>query len=337
MGLLGFKMRLGMFPNTEKMDRKHDALIREYEEYLEYSQSEELARFGYLNNYLNSPEFKERENNPEVPRDEIKEIKNEFKRLKKTPRLVAYFKSKSQEEKFAPLKAWNLVFEEDFTDENLNTDTWLTRHYWGDKLMNGNYSLPGDQHCNTDGKNISLSKSKLSIITRKEEAQGFEWKPETGFVFHSFPYTSGVVNTGKSFRQMYGKVEVKVKVPKGVAYHAFWLAGERMLPQINVFKYSKKKFYLGNFWENTDSPCIVKEDQTAITGAFTGKYYIFTLEWAPKFMQWSINGKIFKIVNRGIPSEPMYLAFGSGMANDARRLSSPVKFEIDWVRFYVKS
>jgi len=336
MGLLGFKLKLGMFPKTEKIDRKHEALVREYEEYLAYSQSEELARFGYLNKYLHSPEFEERENNPEISKDETKELKNEFKRLKKSPQLVAYLKSKSQEAKFAPLKAWNLVFEDDFTGDSLDTDKWLTRHYWGDKLLNGNYSFSGDQHCNTDGKNISLSKSKLSIITRKEEAQGFEWKPEAGFIHHNFPYTSGVINTGKSFWQMYGKVEVKVKIPKGAAYHAFWLAGERMLPQINVFKYSKKKFYLGNFWENTDSPYTVKEDQSEITGAFTGKYYIFSLEWAPKFLQWSINGKIFKIANRGIPSEPMYLVFGSGMTNDAYRLSNPVKFEIDWVRFYVK-
>ena len=336
MGLLGLKLKFGMFPNTEKIDRKHEALVREYNEYLEYSQSEELARFMYLNKHLHSQGSEGKEKNQEVSKSDIKELKNEFKQLKKSPRLVAYFKSKSREAKFAPLKEWNLVFEDHFAGESLDTDKWLTRHFWGDKLFNGNYSLPGDQHCNTDGKNITLSKSKLSIITRNEAAEGFEWNPETGFVHRSFPYTSGVINTGKSFRQMYGKVEVKIRVPKGPAYHAFWLAGERMLPQINIFKYSNKKFLMGNFWTNKDNPQKIEDDHSDIPGDFAGKFYIFSLEWTPKFLQWSINGKIFKVVQKGIPTEPMYLAFGSGVANDARKFSSPAKLDIDWVRFYVK-
>jgi beta-glucanase (GH16 family) len=131
-------------------------------------------------------------------------------------------------------------------------------------------------------------------------------------------------------------LEAKIKVPKGKAYHAFWLAGERMLPQINIFKYTKKKFYLGHFWGKMNIPNGVSEDQTTVTGAFAGKYHIFSLEWTPKQLKWSINGKDFKISNRGIPSEPMYIAFASGIEHDAQ-LSNPVKLEIDWVRFYTKA
>jgi beta-glucanase (GH16 family) len=325
---------LGFFPNAEKIDKQHDALLREYNEYVAYSQSEELARFEYLNKYLNSPEFEEMENNPDVDRAKIEEIKSEFELLLKSPALVGYLKSKSQEAKFAPVKSWKLEFEDHFTGDKLD-NKWLTRYYWGDKLLNDSYSLPGDQQCNTNGKNIGLSGSKLSILTQSEVAKGFTWNPVSGFIPHEFPYTSGVINTGKSFRHMYGKVEAKIKVPKGKAYHAFWLAGERMLPQINVFKYTGKKFYLGNFWGNMDDPQGVNRDNTKITGAFAGKYHIFTLEWTPKQLQWSINGIVFKTSQRGIPAEPMYIAFGSGVENDVR-LTSPVKLEIDWVRFYSK-
>ena len=335
MGLLGFKLKLGMFPNTKKIDKQHDALVREYQEYLEYSKSEELSRFEYLNRYLNSPQFEELENNPDADRAEIDKIKNEFKHLKKSPKLVAYLKSKSHEAKFIPLKTWKLAFEDQFEDGKLDTQKWMTRHYWGDQLMDSNYSLPGDQHCSTDGNNVSLSGSKLSITTKKQTASGFSWNPASGFIYRDFPYTSGVINSGKSFRQTYGKLEAKIKVPKGNAYHAFWLAGERALPQINVFKYSKKKFYLGNFWGSMAIPNGLNRNVTAITGAFAGKSYIFSLEWTPKHLEWSINGKVFKIANRGIPSEPMYIAFASGVEEGAR-LSNPVKLEIDWVRFYTK-
>jgi len=335
MGLLGLKMMLGMFPSTKKIDKQHDALVREYQEYQEYSQSEELARFEFLNRYLNSPEFEEKENNPEVSRAEIAEVKNEFKRIKKSPKLIAYLKSKSREAKFAPLKTWKLEFEDNFNDDKLDYKKWLTRYYWGDKLLNDSYTLPGDQQCNTNGKNISVSGSKVSIHTRIEVTKGFLWDPVYGFVLREFPYTSGVINTGKSFRQMYGKVEAKIKVPKGKAYHAFWLAGEQMTPQINIFKYSKKKFYLGNFWGSMADYKGIQKDHTAISGDFTDKFCIFSLEWTPKNLEWSINGVVYKTSTRGVPFEPMYIAFGSGVESDTR-LSKKVKLEIDWVRFYSK-
>jgi len=336
MSLLGIKLKLGLFPSTKKIDKQHDALLKEYDEYIEYSGSEELARFQYLNKYLNSPEFEEKDNDPNIDRAEIEKIKNEFELLKTSPQLVRYLKSKSWEAKFAPVKAWKLAFEDHFSGNQLDTDKWLTRYYWGDQLLNNSYSLPGDQHCNTDGKNLSLSDSNLSILTRTEAAKGFIWNPASGFIPRDFSYTSGVINTGKSFRQAYGKVEAKIKVPKGKAYHAFWLAGERMLPQINIFKYTGKNFYLGHFWGNADDPKGIKKDNTKVTGAFAGKHYIFSLVWTPKHLEWSINGEVFKISQQGIPFEPMYIAFGSGVEDDVR-LSSPLKLEIDWVRFYTKA
>ena len=335
MGLFGIKLKLGMFPSTKKIDRQYDALVREYEEYLAYAQSEELARFEFLNKHINSPEFEEKENNPDVSRAEIDEVKNEFKRIKKSPKLIAYLKSKSREAKFTPLKTWKLEFEDHFTGDKLDYKNWLTRYYWGDKLLKDSYTLPGDQQCNTNGKNVGVSGSKLSITTKVEEAKGFIWDPEYGFILRDFPYTSGVINTGKSFRQMYGKVEAKIKVPKGKAYHAFWLASEQMTPQVNIFKYAKKKFYLGHFWGNIADYKGIQKDHTKITGAFAGRYYIFSLEWTPKHLEWSINGVVYKVASRGVPFEPMYIAFGSGVENDTR-LSKQVKLEIDWVRFYSK-
>ena len=335
MSLLGIKLKLGMFPSAKKIDKQHGALVREYQEYLEYSHSDELSRFEFLNKYLSSPEFEVKENDPEANRAEIEEIKNEFKLIKKSPKLIAFFKSKSREAKFLPLKKWKLEFEDHFNGDKLDYNKWLTRYYWGDKLLKDSYTLPGDQQCNTNGKNVNVSGSKLFIHTKNEAAKGFMWDPFYGFIPREVSYTSGLINTSNSFRCMYGKIEAKIKVPKGKAYHAFWLAGEQMLPQINIFKYSRKKFYLGNFWGNIYDPKGIQKDHTMINGAFAGRYYIFSLEWTPKHLEWSINGVVYKTSSRGIPFVPMYIAFGSGVENDTR-LSKPVKLEIDWVRFYSK-
>ncbi len=338
MSLLGIKLKLGFFPNTGKIEKQHDALVKEYHDFVEYSQSKELARFEYLNKYLNSPEFEEKENNPSADQVEIEALKSELEQLKKSPTLVAYFKSKSQEAKFNAIKSWKLEFEDHFEGDKIDLKKWLTRYYWGDKLLKDSYSLLGDQHYITNGKNIGVSGSKLTILTQRESVKGMIWNPAIGFVPHDFSYTSGLVNTGNSFRHQYGKVEAKVKVPKGNAYHALWLSGERMLPQVNVFKYSDGKFHLGNYWGNVnDINSGIHKDSTDITGAFTGKSYIFSLEWTPKQMVWSINGVVFKTSHQGVPNEPMYLVFGSGMESNTPNQLSPVKLEVDWVRFYSKA
>ncbi len=337
MGLLGIKLKLGMFPNTDKIEKQHDKLTKDYHDFVEYSQSKELERFEYLNRYLNSTEFEEKENNPETDQSEIEALKKEFEALQKSPQLTWYFKTKANEPKFAPIKAWDLQFEDHFIEGKLDENKWLTRYYWADKLLHDSYTLMGDEHYITNGRNVSISGSVLSIETKKQNANGMLWTPTMGFIPREFSYTSGVINTGKSFRHQYGKVEAKVKVPKGNAYHAFWLAGERMLPQVNVFKYSGGKFYLGNFWGDVADPNGISKDNTALTGAFAGKNYIFTLEWTPDQLIWSINGIVFKTMRRGVPSEPMYIAFGSGMDGTATNLSHSVKLEVDWVRFYSKA
>ncbi|MDR1864424.1 MAG: family 16 glycosylhydrolase [Bacteroidales bacterium] len=337
MSLLRIKVGLGLFPTARKFENQRDALFTEYHEYLEYAQSEELSRFEYLKQYLNSPEFEEKENDPEGDPEEIALLKKEFATLHKSKRLKHYFKLKANETKFAPLKVWKQVFEEDFEGNGLDTEKWLTRYYWGDKILNSGYSLAGDQQCITDGKNISVSDSVLSIETRKEQAKGIRWNPAAGFIPCDFPYTSGVINTSKSFRFCYGKLEAKVKVPKGPAYHAFWLGGEKILPQINIFKYVRGKFYLENFWGKSDDPESVNKDSTAVSGVFAGKSCIFSLEWSQSYLVWAINGVVVKTVQRGVPNEPLYIAFGSGVDGKVRSLPRDVQFEIEWVRLYSKT
>ncbi|MDR0835116.1 MAG: glycoside hydrolase family 16 protein [Tannerella sp.] len=336
MSLLRLKVNLGLFPKTSRFEKNRQQVISDYHNFLDYSDSEELERFEYLSKYLDSSEFDEFKNDPETDPHDVVALKKEFAHIKKSKQLKHYLKNKANISRFIPLMTWRLQFEDNFDDKQLDTERWLPRYFWGDKVLNRGYSLWGDQQCLTEGDNISLSDSKLVIETRPEKKAGLAWNPVAGFVPTEFPYTSGTVNTGKSFRFTYGKIEAKVKVPKGKAYHAFWLAGEGALPQINIFSYVKGKFYLGNFWGKLNEASSVSHDITALTGAFAGKSFIFSLEWAKKRLTWAINGVPMKTMTLGIPNKPMYIAFGSGVKNRKRSLNHPVKLEIDWVRYYSK-
>lgn len=338
MSMLGLKIKLGLFPNTEKIEKKRDALFEEYQKFLAYSKSKELERYEYLSKYLNSPEFEEKENNVNIDRSEIEAVKKEFETLKKSRDLIWYFKAKAKESQYTPIKTWKVEFEDHFADNHINGTQWANRYFWNNKLLTDGYSL-GEQNYVTDGKNVSVAHSILTIETRREKVAGKMWNPSLGFVPFDFPYTSGVVHTGNAFRHQYGKVEAKIQVPKSGVTHTFWLAGENMVPQINIFKYVDGYFYMGNYWGDLKKPNGIQKDNTPISGAFAGKYYIFTLEWTPKLLTWSINGVVFKTVQHGVPTEPMYIAFGSGISANADVASLPnsVKMEIDWVRFSSKA
>jgi hypothetical protein len=337
MSLLGLKVILGFFPRTEKIEKRRKQLIEDYQQYKKYSQSEELRRYEYLRRYLNSEEFAEMLNDPdpEVNEQKIDSLIHEYKEIRKSKSLKHYFKEKANEGRFNPITLWDLKFEDDFTGNRLNSDVWTTRYYRGEKVMAQNYTLWGDLQCNTDGDNLSVADSILSIETRPEKKDGISWNPLAGFIPCEFPYTSGVLNTAQSLRIRYGKIEAKMKVPKNrAAYHAFWLASDKALPQINIFTCEKGRFYMGNFWGRMNETGGANRDITAVTGAFAGKYFIFTLEWTRDRLIWAINGVTLKTMKFGIPGESLYIAMASGVRRGAKTLSTPVKFEIDWIRYY---
>jgi beta-glucanase (GH16 family) len=324
----------------ELRDLQHSEDLKQYfkaKTLAEKFQPEEMSRFEYLTQYLHSNEFEKKAQAIETDRTEVESLKKEHRDFRSDKDLQKYLKFKSQEEKFASITNWKLLFADDFSGKKLDTDKWLTRFYWGDKILDCGYSMEGDRHCTTDGKNISVSSRGLSIETRIEKAAGIGWDTVNGFKPVDFAYTSGTINTGKSFRHQYGKIEAKVKVPVGEAYHAFWLAGDKMLPQVTIFKYIKGKFYLGNFWQSPNNPEETNKNSQRITGIFAGeKSCIFSLEWTKERLSWSINDVHLITVSHGIPDEPMYLAFASGVSRKAQQLSQPVALEIEWVRFYSK-
>ena len=43
------------------------------------------------------------------------------------------------------LRKWELVFEDDFMGSKLDKEKWMTRYFWGDKLLNDAYALETGQ------------------------------------------------------------------------------------------------------------------------------------------------------------------------------------------------
>ncbi len=320
---------------------KKDSQIKAYYKFKSSSQlqnyntiidSDKLKRFEELKQYVVSQDFLDRKKYLSLApktrwqQSEAYKKEEEFKALQKAEKIQWYFKNKGHK-KFDWFNTWNLTFEDNFDAGKLDRNKWITRYYWGEEMLQESYSLANEKHCITDGNNLEFNAGVLKISTRKEVAEGKIWNPEVGFAPHTFDYTSGLINTGKSFRQKYGLFEAKIKVSNNQnVLNAFWMVGDKNLPHVDVLK-SLKKSSLG---VQTDSS---SQQKFLSRSKFASDYHVISLEWTADKMVWMINGLDVKTITNNIPQEEMYVAFSAGLYNEISN-GLPSSMEIDWVRCY---
>jgi beta-glucanase (GH16 family) len=305
-------------------------------------ESADLERFKELEKYIGSPEFKETRAWLES-RDKFKKTPEYqqlamYRELKKSKKIKWYF-NLAESGKFDEIKKWKLVFYDDFTGRELDRNNWLTSFYWGKELLQQGYSLGSDLHYYSDGKNHEVEHSLLRLQTKKESVTGQAWDNAIGFFPKEFEYSSGLINTGESFRQLYGAFEAKVRLHSSpLVYHAFWMLSDKAVPHVDVFRFSgksKKRIELNNYWEQGGSGEVRRNTDSVHGLDFSGGFYIFRLEWYPDRLIWKINNTIVKTEEAGVPNEPMYLLLSSGVEGEANGTNGlPVSLDIDWVKCY---
>lgn len=314
--------------------------LKIYEEVKENTQL--LNEYEELKEYVEGDEFKEKKRYLKL-KDKFKESGEyqdylKYKELKKSADIKWYYKNKDSD-RYDFIINWERTFYDDFDKPQLDAEKWLTSYYWGKTLMNDSYVQAGSKHFYTDGNNIDIANSNCKITTKEEKTKGKVWHPALGFYVNDFNYTSGMINTAKSFNQKYGYFRAKVKL--GNAYplrHSFWLVTNKILPQIDIFNYAQKsasQIEMNTFTGN--NPANAHQDKSIVKGLnFSKKHYIFSIEWTPESIVWRINGLAVKEQTSNIPNEPMYIMLNSGLHQDIKPGKLPADMEIDWVEAYVK-
>jgi beta-glucanase (GH16 family) len=311
----------------------------DYKKYLSLVGTSRIKEYKSLKAFIESDEFKKFKiyclKNPKKRWDESKEYQTfqEYENLRKSEKISWYLKN-IEAKKFNWLRSWEETFIEDFSSPKLDGKKWITRYYWGEKLLKESYSLSHDKHFITDGKNLLFENGKLNIVTKKENITGKSWHPSHGFIPREFGYTSGLISTGLSFTQRYGTFEAKLRVheSKGLI-NAFWLVGKTMIPHIDIIK-AGKKIFSGNVWGDAKQLKSVQRFTSSLgRSRFSKDYYIYTLEWLPGKVTWKINGVEVAKNTKGVPEESMYMVISAGIQNDVSGVL-PASFEIDWVRCF---
>lgn len=321
------------FKNSEK-----------YKTFLEVQASADLSRYDELEKTIGSEEFRKVKEYMSLPAKKKYELAEESKKELSYLTTLKSDKHKwyldcIKKDKFKGLKAWKLSFEEDFTSDKLDLKKWMTKYYWAEELLKEPYSLAHDLHFVTDGKNIEIKNSILSIHTKQENVTGKAWDPMFGFIPKEFNYTSGLISTGKSFRFKFGRIEAKIKLNNsGKVSHAFWMLGDKILPEVDIFKSVNGKLLLSNIWGNiAEKDGVHKLSKKIGASRFSSDFFIYTLDWSPERLRWKINGLEVASITESVPQENMYFVLSSGIFGGNPNGSLPSTMEVDWVKVYERN
>jgi hypothetical protein len=302
--------------------------------------SEKISGYENLGKYIKTDAFNQVKEYMQLPgkkkleMSEEYRMEQEFKEWKKSEKFKWYFKT-HKSKKFDEVKRWTLTFSEDFETTKLDKKKWLTRYFWGDKVLNDSYVNMGEKQFYTEDKNIEISGGILKVRTQREKAAGKVWNPAIGFFPKDFDYTSAIINTGNSFRQEYGLFEAKIRFNRNYPVsHGFWLVSDLMVPHIDVAR-ATKKISVGSYWGNPNvKGGIDKKAASMSRNKYGYDYCIFSLEWTKDKLIWKVNGVPAYSTTSGVPHVPMYININSAIYQDVNGSVLPAELEVDWVRCY---
>jgi hypothetical protein len=257
-------------------------------------------------------------------KDELQQLKHELKRLENSKLVKDFFSFKKKYSKLIEeQERWVSKFYEDFSKSEI-TPRWSNKQVISELLINGApYSPIEDMHIFSPN-NIQLSGGLLKIKTKQEKKQGLAWDKTYGFIPKTFSYTSGILNSSHSFKQMYGKFEAKVRVRyTHGTYHAFWMGTDTQKPHLNIFKFEGKNLIMSAYSNET-------KIERKLKYKLKDDFYVYTLLWSNNKLVWLINGKkVFETSN--IINEPMYISFSSGVYD---KKAEQTAMYIDWIRCF---
>ena len=309
-----------------------------YKNYNNIHDSERLKVYQQLEQEVTSEKFLQfkswMEDKKKFQKSEEYSLIQEYNNLLKSPDYIWYKKTEKQNN-FSEITKWKLCFEDEFSSRQLNKDKWITGYYWGKALLNKNYVLENENQFFKDS-NIEITGKGVSLKTKQENTEGLVWDSQRGFIPKSMDFTSGLISTGQSHRQTYGKIEAKVKIEHAPPVkHAFWLVGEKMAPQIDIFRFEDKNAKALNTGVqilNGNGPQILSKNVKGTR--FDNDYYIYTLEWEKDKLSWYINGVKVNEQTNHVPNTPMYIVFSSHITDSIESLNASASINIEWIKCY---
>ncbi|TXC91376.1 family 16 glycosylhydrolase [Metabacillus litoralis] len=197
---------------------------------------------------------------------------------------------------------WNLVWEDTFDGNELDTTKWNYDLGNGFTGSDGTYvSGWGNEELEFyQEENVNVEDGKLVIEAREEPVSD---------THGTYDYTSGKIHTKGKFSQKYGKFEAKIKLPEGQGYWpAFWMmpqddvyGGWAASGEIDIMEAGGSDIsaiggaiHYGSQWPNNT---YTAKDYHFPEGQDITGYNVYSVEWEPGEIRWYVNGELFQTLN----------------------------------------
>ena len=255
---------------------------------------------------------------------------------------------------------YNYVWEDDFTGQELNQDIW------GYEL--GRIRGNEQQHYTDSQDNVFIKDGNLvlKVTDRKTEDQYINPRGNRKVI-----YNSGSVRTHGKKEFLYGRIEMKAKLPKGQGvFPAFWTLGSdfvldgdinsqqgygwarcgeidimELIGQAGDNSYGNRTVYQTAHTDNN------RVTETKLAGTaytigenFNNEYHVFGIDWSPNKIEWYGDDEIVQSVDYShLPiaqkalNRPQYiqmnLAMGGNWPGDVGTGLAGTEFDIDYVYY----
>ncbi len=258
-------------------------------------------------------------------------------------------KASTSQVKIPQYDGYTLLWNDEFSDENLNMDIW-------------NYEPHEPGWTNNELQEYTTSNDNVFLRDGHVVLKALQTKTDTGNY-----YTSGKITTQKKKDFMYGKVVVSAKVPEGKGlWPAIW-----MMPTEESYYGQWPKCgeidimeVLGNQTDTAYGTIHYGEPHSQQQGtyvltdgrSFSDSFHEYSVEWEPGEMRFYIDGNLYHTVNDWFTAYPgeeektypapfnqtffvqLNLAVGGNWPGDPDEHTdfNKSEFEIDYVRVYQK-
>ncbi len=242
-------------------------------------------------------------------------------------------------------REWQLVWSDEFDTETLNLDKWSFQY--GDGCPNlcgwGNDEL---QSYTDRAENIYIEDGKLHIVARKESYEGKQ-------------YTSTRIRTINKGDWVYGKIEIRAKMPEGQGiWPAIWMlpsAENSIWPrhgEIDIMELVGHEpetvhgtVHFGNNYPDHE---FEGKSYTLEEGTFADDFHIYSIEWKLNEIRFFVDGNHYFTVTPATVQQhgynyPFNAAFhlimnvavgGRWPGNPDSTTQFPQKMVVDYVRVY---
>lgn len=252
---------------------------------------------------------------------------------------------------------WNLVWNDEFDGAKIDLTKWKPEI---GIVRNENAA----QVYTDDEKNLRLKNGMLEITARyapktpcptyNPDAAKKNWINERQEV----DYTSASLNSSSTFNFLFGRVEIRAKVPAGKGvWPAVWTLGKNKWgwphnAEIDILEHisnEPKTAYAIFRWGEPDGPKEVKVVRTTkFEPNLAAAFHLYVMEWDEKMMRILIDGKEIGKINLAQANykdgenplrTPHYLIVNlalGGWAEKPQPKDYPTTFFVDYIRFYQK-